>query len=154
MWTYSLLRILRLCRAQRGEACAKLSGLLLLCPLLLICDDWKQVTAHLTACVLWYSCYAESSTCKHLHDSCLLRVSVGCMWHLGSTFTTPFVHGIALLYQHTVKLEGSTKMAGDTHPCLARSMIYFKTFVNYLKRISRHNFWRILPSLWKTFYSG
>lgn len=81
-----------------SETCGKLSGLLVLCPLLLFCDDWKQVTAHLTACVLWYSCYAESSTCKHLHDSCLLRASADHTWHLGSTFTTPFVHGIALFY--------------------------------------------------------
>lgn len=61
----------------RSKTCGKLSGLLVLCPLLLICDDWKQVTAHLTACVLWYSCYAESSTCKHLHDSCLPKSLCG-----------------------------------------------------------------------------
>lgn len=50
---------------QKSEDCSRLSGLLLPCPLLLIWDDWKQVTAHLTACILCCSCYAESSICKH-----------------------------------------------------------------------------------------
>lgn len=122
--------------------------LLLPCPLLLICDAWKQVTAHLTAHILWCSCYAGSSTCKHLPDSCLLRVSADCKWRLGSTCTSPSVCGIALLHEHTVELEGSTNVAGDTLQCLARSTMYFQTFVNYLERISRHYFWRVSLSLW------
>lgn len=58
-------------RASEARRKARTAGATLCLPLLLIHHEWKQVTAHSTACILRCSCYAERSTCEHLHDLCL-----------------------------------------------------------------------------------
>lgn len=80
VWICSLLRACGPAGRQRLRGKA-LRGLPPLCPLLLIPPDWKQVTAHLTARILGCSCYAESSTRKHLHDSCLCGPHVAFRLH-------------------------------------------------------------------------
>lgn len=103
------------CSPRRASKARAAGGTLCL-PLLLIHHEWKQVTAHSTACIPRCSCYAERSTWEHLHDLCLHEPRVALRQRCHSPLCVLWPHGSS-----TARLQAVTA-SWRCSPVLARKL--------------------------------